>query len=116
METLEKPIVTTEDEKDVEFLLLHLKANPELAIFLAKLLNNLVDYNLRDIITQLKGKDYNRSVDTAKPQEWVNKMIEEMQIVPNYIVWDYNEKSFGAPYNVASDVLVKLTKIAHKTL
>ena len=105
----------TEEEQDQEFLIKHIEANPELSKFLSNLLNSLSNGNLRDLITFLKGKKYNDAIDTARPQDWTNKMVNDMQFPPYYTVWNYNEKSFGVPFNIAADVLQQLTEISNRT-
>ena len=111
----EFPEHKTEAEQDQEFLIKHIEANPELSKFLFSLLNGLSNGNLRDLITLLKGKKYNDAIDTARPQDWTNKMVNDMQFPPYYTVWNYNEKSFGVPFNIAADVLQQLTEISNRT-
>lgn len=102
-------------DQNLEFLHKHLNSNPELAAFIYELINCMVGYDVRRLITLVKGKEYNQKIDTARPQEWVNQMIDEMLITPYMFVWDYNERSFGAPLNVAEVTLTKLKEIASKS-
>ena len=59
----------------------------------------------------MKFVDLDRNVDSAKPQEWCDKMRNEMRVNPWMYVWSYKDSGMsGKPECLNEHLLNKLCK------